>query len=54
MRVKRGDSGTGLVLSARAKPDGRVVSTSWENWRGRGRGLGVGELDGFLVGEDGK
>ncbi|KAF1918137.1 hypothetical protein BDU57DRAFT_188263 [Ampelomyces quisqualis] len=53
MQVMRGDAGTGLILSARPKPDGRIVSTSWENWRRegvRGRGLGVRELDGFLVG----
>jgi hypothetical protein len=54
MKVKRGGCGTGLLLTARPKIDGRNVSTSWENWRvGRGR-EGVRDLDGFLIQEDGE
>lgn len=63
MQVKRGGLATGLCLTAKPKPESRVVSTSWENWRsgGRGRGgpaarvvpgrTGVEDLDGFLTDE---
>lgn len=56
MKVKRGSLGTGMSIIATPRPDGRVISTSWENWRGdtlrRGRnGMEVGFLDRFLVGE---
>jgi len=56
MKVKRGALGTGMCLTATPNPEGRVISTSWENWRGnavrRGRAsLGVGDLDVFLKGE---
>ncbi|KAH7411608.1 hypothetical protein DE146DRAFT_243003 [Phaeosphaeria sp. MPI-PUGE-AT-0046c] len=51
MRVQRSDPGVGLYTTVRPKPDGRIVSTSWENWRaeqaGRGR-VGISELDAFL------
>ncbi|OAL01564.1 hypothetical protein IQ06DRAFT_292432 [Phaeosphaeriaceae sp. SRC1lsM3a] len=51
MRVLRSDPGVGLYTTVTPKPDGRIVSTSWENWRTAQRGrsrLGVGELDAFL------
>ncbi|KAF1844744.1 uncharacterized protein K460DRAFT_365701 [Cucurbitaria berberidis CBS 394.84] len=59
MQVKRGNLGTGLCVTARHKPEGRVISTSWENWRpatpvGMRRPLNrmsVKDLDAFLVGE---
>lgn len=62
MKVKRGDIGTGLLLTARARPDSRIVSTSWENWTARngdnyfrrGSRMGLGDLDAFLVAEDKK
>jgi hypothetical protein len=65
MKVKRGDLGTGLLLTARARPDSRIVSTSWENWTGRGGSQGgnilrrnirmdIADLDAFLVAEDKK
>ncbi|KAL5121430.1 hypothetical protein ACEQ8H_000501 [Pleosporales sp. CAS-2024a] len=68
MKVKRGDMGTGLLLTARARPDSRIVSTSWENWTGRSGQQGqqggnvfrrtnrmdVRDLDAFLVAEDKK
>jgi hypothetical protein len=63
MRVKRGDFGTGLYLTAQAKPNSRIVSTSWENWRigpqqgsimRRSSRMEVEELDAFLVAEDKK
>ncbi|KAF2826301.1 hypothetical protein CC86DRAFT_446097 [Ophiobolus disseminans] len=57
MRIKRGASGTGMLYCAKPNPEARVVTTSWENWRGgrgrRGRGMGLEgrDWDGFLVGE---
>jgi hypothetical protein len=61
MKCKRGALGTGLSLSAQPKLDGRVVSTSWENWRvGNAVGvtrrsrMDVGDLDAFLVEEEEK
>jgi hypothetical protein len=60
MKVKRSHLGTGLLLEAKPKTDGRSVSTSWENWkgkddaRGRARRIGVQDLDSFLVGEENK
>lgn len=63
MKVKRGDFGTGLCLTARARPDSRIVSTSWENWRigpqggnisRRSSRMDVGDLDAFLVAENKK
>ena len=60
MKVKRGAPGTGLLLEAKPKTDGRSVSTSWETWKGsrdsRGRGgrIGLQDLDCFLVGEEGR
>ncbi|EAT91222.1 hypothetical protein HBI56_017400 [Parastagonospora nodorum] len=62
MKVKRGDIGTGLLLTARARPDSRIVSTSWENWTARngenyprrGSRMDLGDLDAFLVAEDKK
>jgi len=63
MQVKRGSLGTGLYLTAKPKPESRVVSTSWENWRTGGpggaegsvrRGVGkmeVRDLDRFLTEE---
>ncbi|RMZ67117.1 hypothetical protein GMOD_00000996 [Pyrenophora seminiperda CCB06] len=63
MKVLRGSLGTGLRLTARPKPDMRIVSTSWVNWkkglvpvgtRGniqREGKLGTADLDAFLVGE---
>jgi hypothetical protein len=66
MRVMRGSLGTGLKLTARPKPETRIVSTSWVNWkngdvggrvgagsvrRASGR-LGVSDLDAFLMGEE--
>ncbi|KAG9195523.1 hypothetical protein G6011_00644 [Alternaria panax] len=64
MKVMRGSLGTGLVLTARPKPETRIVSTSWVNWKkgdivGRGGAmnirrvggrLGVSDLDAFLMG----
>jgi len=63
MKVLRGSLGTGLRLTARPKPDMRIVSTSWVNWK-KGlvpigpRGnvqmegkLGTADLDAFLLGE---
>lgn len=65
MQVKRGSLGTGLCLTARPKPESRIVSTSWENWRTGGvngtvvparpaarRPTGrmeIADLDGFLM-----
>ncbi|KAF1937234.1 hypothetical protein EJ02DRAFT_469845 [Clathrospora elynae] len=62
MQVKRGSLATGLLLTARPKPEARVVSTSWENWKAgttvrngpvrRPMGqMSVGDLDSFLTGE---
>jgi hypothetical protein len=69
MKVLRGSLGTGLKLTAIPKPDTRIVSTSWVNWKkgdvvrsaGAGAGtvrraggrLGVSDLDAFLTGEEG-
>jgi hypothetical protein len=65
MKVMRGSLGTGIRLTARPKPETRIVSTSWVNWkkgdvvvRGpatvrRGSGLGVCDLDAFVMGEEG-
>lgn len=65
MQVKRGAAATGVCLTARPKPESRIVSTSWEHWRlgnregastlaGRRRsaaaGGSVNDLDGFLRG----
>ncbi|KAF2128848.1 hypothetical protein P153DRAFT_367176 [Dothidotthia symphoricarpi CBS 119687] len=54
MQVKRSSIGTGLYLVARPKTDGRMISTSWVNWRvspeKRG-GVDVEDLDGFLIEE---
>jgi hypothetical protein len=66
MKVMRGSLGTGLKLTARPKPDTRIVSTSWVSWKngdvGRrvgagpvrraGGRLGVSDLDAFLMGEE--
>ena len=66
MKVLRCNLGTGLRLTARPKPETRIVSTSWVNWkkadfaaagtlggtrRAAGR-LGLGDLDGFLMGDE--
>jgi hypothetical protein len=62
MQVKRGNLGTGLRLTASPKPDARVISTSWENWKAGGsvrNGVRVwggarpciADLDDFLTGE---
>lgn len=55
MKIKRSALGTGMCLTARPHPEARVVSTSWENWRGgagrRRRELEGLDLDRFLVGE---
>jgi hypothetical protein len=67
MKVLRCSLGTGLKLTARPKPETRIVSTSWVNWKKgdfavagspgvarRGSGtLGVSDLDQFLRGECG-
>ncbi|KAI4693869.1 uncharacterized protein J4E84_002445 [Alternaria hordeiaustralica] len=67
MKVLRGSLGTGLRLTARPKPETRIVSTSWVNWkkgdvaargaagmvRRAGGRLGVSDLDAFLMGEEG-
>ncbi|EOA88460.1 hypothetical protein ACJQWK_01752 [Exserohilum turcicum] len=66
MKVLRCNLGTGLRLTARPKPETRIVSTSWVNWKkgdfmaadslGTGRRtvgtLGVSDLDGFLMGDE--
>ncbi|RAR08874.1 hypothetical protein DDE83_005791 [Stemphylium lycopersici] len=66
MKVLRCNLGTGLRLTARPKPETRIVSTSWVNWkkadfvaagtlgstrRAAGR-LGLGDLDRFLMGDE--
>ena len=63
MKVLRGSLGTGLRLTARPKPDMRIVSTSWVNWKKglvpvgtrsnmqREGKLGTEDLDAFLIGE---
>lgn len=55
MKVLRSEPGVGLWTTVKPKPEARVVSTSWENWRGRpsaqGRAsgrVGVRELEAFL------
>jgi hypothetical protein len=67
MKVLRGSLGTGIRLTARPKPETRIVSTSWVNWkkgdvvarvgagnvRRAGGRLGVSDLDAFLMGEEG-
>lgn len=66
VRIKRGECNTGVVMTARQNPRQRIVSTSWENWRGSvgaggsgsarrryvGSGVPLGgrDLDGFLAG----
>lgn len=55
MQVKRSNIGTGLYLVARPKTDGRMISTSWVNWRvgpERRGGVDVEDLDGFLLEEE--
>jgi hypothetical protein len=62
MKVKRGALATGLRMIVQPKSDGRIVSTSWENWRASGvpsrtmrtLRIGVEDLDNFLVGADEK
>tara|TARA_R110002003_G_scaffold214_22_gene16168 strand:- start:13826 stop:15061 length:1236 start_codon:yes stop_codon:yes gene_type:complete len=62
MKVKRGALATGLRMIVQPKSDGRIVSTSWENWRVSGvpsrtmrtLRIGVEDLDNFLVGADEK
>ncbi|KAH7073936.1 hypothetical protein BKA63DRAFT_415939 [Paraphoma chrysanthemicola] len=57
MTVKRGALATGLGMTVQPKADGRIVSTSWENWRPNRRGnrvrdpptVGVSELDKYLT-----
>jgi hypothetical protein len=59
MQVKRGSLATGMTLTAKPKPDARIVSTTWDNWRPgmmavaggtrrRGR-MEVADLDQFLT-----
>lgn len=66
MKVLRCNLGTGLKLTARPKPETRIVSTSWVNWKKgdfavagshgiprRASGtLGVSDLDEFLKGTE--
>jgi hypothetical protein len=59
MKVKRAGLATGLCVTVRPRPDSRIVSTSWENWRlqsqmgtRRGSSVECEGLDAFLVAED--
>jgi hypothetical protein len=65
MKVKRGALGTGVLLEAKPKTDGRSVSTSWETWKatpsrggnprtlaGMSGRMGVRYLDSFLTGKE--
>jgi hypothetical protein len=58
MKVKRSGLATGLYMTARPRPDSRIVSTSWEQWRhtpthnARRTRMELADLDGFLVAEE--
>ena len=66
MKVLRCNMGTGVKLTARPKPEARIVSTSWVNWkkgdfrvagnpgppRRASEALGVSDLDEFLKGTE--
>jgi hypothetical protein len=58
MKVKRSGLATGLCMTARPRPDSRIVSTSWEQWRNtpvphaRRNRMELVDLDAFLMAED--
>jgi hypothetical protein len=58
MKVKRSALATGLCMTARPRPDSRIVSTSWEQWRNtptlnaRRTRMELADLDAFLTAEE--